>query len=98
MFSGAGSNADSVLPAFPTTVSTSGIRATAISNCCKIRLFSATPACGIEVGISKNEPSLSEGINSSPVFRIILNPAMMIANGKTRNNILLANAQCKMRV
>ena len=38
---GAGSKADSTLPAFPTTVLISGIFATAISNCCNTRLFSS---------------------------------------------------------
>src|SRR5690606_40790666 len=32
----------------------------------RISRFASTPECGMEVGMSKNEPSLREGINSSP--------------------------------
>ena len=96
--SGAGSNADSVRPAFPTTVSISGMLATAISSCCKIRLFSSTPAWGIEVGINRKEPSFSEGINSLPVFCHIRTPNTRISVGMERNKILLRRAHLKMRV
>ena len=95
---GAGSNADSVLPALPTTVSISGILATAISNCCKTLLFSSMPECGIEVGISRNEPSFKDGINSLPVFFIMKNPAITIAVGTDRNNNLLSKHKLKIRV
>src|SRR5690625_6471790 len=59
--------------------------ATAISNCCNTRLFSSTPACGIEVGINRKVPSSKEGINSFPVFFIIINPKTTIAVGIERN-------------
>ena len=95
---GAGSKADSVLPAFPTTVFISGILATAISNCCKTRLFSSTPECGIEVGINRKEPSFNDGINSLPVFFIMKNPTMTIAVGMERNNNLLSKHHLKIRV
>ena len=95
---GAGSRADSVRPALPTTVSISGIAATAISSCCKTRLFSSTPAWGSEVGINKKEPSLSEGINSCPMLRIIIKPRITKTVGTDKNNNLLRKAQLRMRV
>ena len=95
---GAGSKGDSVRPAFPTTVLTSGILATAMSNCCKTRLFSSTPECGIEVGINRKEPSFKEGINSLPVFFMIKNPAMTINVGMDKNNALCSKHQPKIRV
>ena len=95
---GAGSSADSVRPAFPTTVLTSGILATAISSCCKIRLFSSTPECGIEVGINRNDPSFKDGINSLPVFCQIKTPQTTKRVGRDRNNNLLRNAQRRILV
>src|SRR5690625_7403561 len=86
---GAGSRADSVLPALPTTVSISGMVATAICNCCNTRLFSSTPACGKEVGIKRKDPSLSEGINSLPVFCIIRIPKITIRVSTDKNRKLL---------
>ena len=95
---GAGSKADSVRPALPTTVFISGILATAISNCCKTRLFSSTPECGIEVGINRKEPSFNDGINSFPVFFIMKKPAITIAVGTDKNNSLLSKHHLKILV
>ena len=81
MDSGAGSRADSVLPDLPTTVSISGILATAISSCCSTRLFSSTPACGKDVGIKRKDPSFNAGINSFPVLRIISTPSIKTVDG-----------------
>ena len=61
---GAGSKALSTRPALPTTVSTSGMAVTAMSNARKLATFICIPEWGIEVGISKNEPSSKAGINS----------------------------------
>ena len=72
---GAGSSADSTLPSFPTVSSTSGMLVSNISSCpSTLRLYSK-PEWGMEVGISRKLPSLSEGINSFPMAgKVWVNP------------------------
>ena len=65
---GAGSSGLLTRPAFPTTLSTSGMAVTAISNSRRFLVFSCIPEWGMAVGMSKKEPSSNEGINSSLVF------------------------------
>ena len=64
---GAGSSAEFTRPHFPTTLSTSGIEFTFLSSRRITSRFSCTPEWGMVVGISKNDPSSSEGINSFPI-------------------------------
>ena len=64
---GAGSSAVAARPHFPTTLSTSGMEFTRLSKSRITSKFSSIPEWGMVVGISRNEPSSSEGINSFPV-------------------------------
>src|SRR5699024_4617813 len=93
--SGAGSKADSTLPAFPTTVSISGSEATAISNNCKTLLFSSAPEWGREVGINKKLPSSKAGINSLPVFLNKEKPMINKTTGKLKKTILYLKQSSK---
>src|SRR6218665_298522 len=63
---GAGSSADGARPHLPTAISTSGIEANRLSSVLMYSKLFSTPACGMLLGMSKKEPSLSEGINSFP--------------------------------
>ena len=53
---------------------------------------------GIEVGISRNEPSFKDGINSLAVFFIMKKPAMTIAVGTDKKSNLLSKHHLKIRV
>ena len=64
---GAGSSAEFTRPHLPTTLSTSGMEFTFKSNKRITSIFSSIPECGMVVGISKKDPSSSEGINSFPI-------------------------------
>ena len=66
METGAGSSAEFTRPHFPTTISTSGIEFTCLSRMRITSRFSCIPECGMVVGISRNEPSSNDGINSLP--------------------------------
>ena len=63
---GAGSSGLSTRPILPTTRSTSGMALIAMSWSCSASIDSPIEACGIVVGIQRNEPSSSLGMNSWP--------------------------------
>ncbi len=85
MDSGAGSRADSTRPALPTTISTSGRLATAISSFLRTRPFSATPAWGMDTGINRKDPSSREGINSFSEPSIMATPSNTTTKGIDTN-------------
>ena len=64
---GAGSIAVSARPIFPTTVSISGMARMAMSCFWTMSKASPTPACGMVVGMNRNEPSSRLGMNSRPM-------------------------------
>ena len=63
---GAGSSGLSTRPSLPTTRSTSGMALIAMSWSWRTSRASPIEACGIVVGIQRNEPSSRSGMNSLP--------------------------------
>ena len=66
MFTGAGSSAEAARPILPTTDSTSGIARRAMSCLRMMSMASPMEACGMVVGMYRNDPSSSGGMNSLP--------------------------------